>query len=188
MNEKDFVNLCKHLVVEYVNSRMTGNDRLITEEDVYVVWLCKVLQNSKALLSTTLPDGMYFELTYNGGKKELYIDAYKKRENIAVGLDCEFPENAIYTGAADGEEVNGLEDTVPMMTSPDYKERFKAEYYQIQIRVDKLTKMLSAWGSGVLGFQPTCSYDLLEAQLNSMKTYLHFLRERAELESIPLSY
>ena len=44
--------------------------------------MCKTLQNSKALVSTTLFDGMYYELTYNGDKKELYLDAYKKWENI----------------------------------------------------------------------------------------------------------
>ena len=52
--------------------------------DVYVVWVCKTLQNNKALLSTTLPDGMYFEVTYNGDKKELYFDAYHKLENRCI--------------------------------------------------------------------------------------------------------
>lgn len=98
----------------------------------------------------------------------------------------EYPENAIHAGAADGEGVNGLEDTIPMMTSADYKERFKAEYYQLQIRIGKLTKMLSDWGSGVLGFQPACSYDQLEAQLNAMKTCAYLLRERADIEEIKL--
>ena len=53
----------------------------IKPEDVYIVWMCKTLQNSKALLSTPLPDGMYYEATYNGDKQELYLDAYKKFEN-----------------------------------------------------------------------------------------------------------
>ena len=52
--------------------------------DVYVVWVCKTLQNNKALLSTTLSDGMYFEVTYNGDKKELYFDAYHKLENRCI--------------------------------------------------------------------------------------------------------
>jgi hypothetical protein len=51
---------------------------------VYVVWFSKTLQNWKALLSSTLPDGMYYEVTYNGDKKETYIDAYKKFKNVAV--------------------------------------------------------------------------------------------------------
>ena len=56
----------------------------ITVDNVFVVWQCKTLQNNKALLSTTLYDGMYYELTYNGDKKELYLDAYKKFENRCI--------------------------------------------------------------------------------------------------------
>ncbi len=51
-----------------------------------MVWSCKTLQNSKALLSTTVPDGMYYELTYNGDKHELYFDAYKKFQNMCFKL------------------------------------------------------------------------------------------------------
>ena len=49
-----------------------------------MVWCCKTLQNNKALLSTTLPDGMYYECTYNGNTDELYVDAYKKFENRVI--------------------------------------------------------------------------------------------------------
>lgn len=77
-----------------------------------------------------------------------------------------------------------LKDTIPMMESADYKERFKAEVIQLDIRIGKLANMLSSWAAGELNFQPTCSYDLLEAQLNSMKLYRHFLGERAKLEGI----
>jgi Family of unknown function (DUF6275) len=55
-----------------------------TNDDVYVVWFCKTLQNWKALVSSTLPDGMYYEVTRNGDKGETYIDAYKKFENVKV--------------------------------------------------------------------------------------------------------
>ena len=79
-----------------------------------------------------------------------------------------------------------LKDTIEMMNSTDYRERFRAEYHQLEIRIGKLTGMLSAWCSGELGFQPSCSYDLLEAQLNAMKTYSYFLRKRAEIEGIEL--
>lgn len=82
--------------------------------------------------------------------------------------------------------MNNLNETVSMMQSADYKERFKAEVYQLDIRIGKLESMLSAWEAGELKFQPTCSYDLLEAQLNSMKVYRHFLSERAEIESVKL--
>lgn len=75
----------KGLVVDYHNSRVdkTGNTK-ITKDDVYIVWFCKTLQNWKALASTTISDGMYYEITYNGNEKETYIDAYKKWENVRV--------------------------------------------------------------------------------------------------------
>lgn len=51
---------------------------------IYIVWKCKTLQNWKYLLSTTLLDGMYYELTYNGDAHEWYLDAYKKFENKVI--------------------------------------------------------------------------------------------------------
>ena len=81
MDEKSFVDLCKQEVADYIFNHF---DATISEHDIYVVWLCKVLQNNKALLSTTLPDGMYYEITYNGDKKEFYVDAYKKLDNYTV--------------------------------------------------------------------------------------------------------
>jgi hypothetical protein len=85
MNEKDFVSLIKKTVAEYANNHLDKTDgKQITEDDVFIVWMCKTLQNSKALVSTTLFDGMYYELTYNGNKKELYLDAYKKWENKCI--------------------------------------------------------------------------------------------------------
>ena len=87
MKEKDFVALCKKTVVEYTNAHLDKTDgKQITEDDVFIVWMCKTLQNSKALASTTLFDGMYYELTYNGDKKQLYVDAYKKWENYRIVL------------------------------------------------------------------------------------------------------
>lgn len=82
MGNKDFVEICKEKIVEYFNGRSDKTDKKhITKDDVFLVWSCKTLQNNKALLSTTIPDGMYYEFTYNGDKKELYMDAYKKWEN-----------------------------------------------------------------------------------------------------------
>lgn len=85
MSNNKFVEKCKAAVVDYFNSHAEKTDGvLISKDDVYVVWLCKALQNNKALLSTTVPDGMYYEATYNGGKHEMYVDVYKKWENFAV--------------------------------------------------------------------------------------------------------
>ena len=87
MNEKDFVKLVKGTVAEYANAHLDKSDgKQITEEDVFIVWMCKTLQNSKALASTTLFDGMYYEITYNGDKKEAYLDAYKKWENVCIKI------------------------------------------------------------------------------------------------------
>lgn len=84
MKNKEFIELCENAVVDYFNKRKDKTDHVfIGRDDVFVVWSCKTLQNHKALLSTTVPDGMYYELTYNGDKDELYLDAYKKWENIA---------------------------------------------------------------------------------------------------------
>lgn len=87
MKNEEFLRLCKEKVTEYTNAHMDKTDgKQITAQDVYVVWSCKTLQNSKALLSTTVPDGMYYELTYNGDKQELYFDAYKKFQNMCFKL------------------------------------------------------------------------------------------------------
>lgn len=83
MNDVEFIKCCKQLVADYTNKHIDVTDgKRITINDVYTVWQVKALQNSKALLSTTLCDGMYYEITYNGDKGEIYLDAYKKFENV----------------------------------------------------------------------------------------------------------
>lgn len=75
----------KQIVVDYFNSHVDKSDNsIITKDDVYVVWFCKTLQNWKALLSTNVADGMYYEITHNGDKNETYVDVYKKWENFCV--------------------------------------------------------------------------------------------------------
>lgn len=87
MDTKEFIQLCKDIIVDYANNHLDHTDKnKIDTDDVYVVWYSKTLQNSKALLSTTLPDGMYYELTLNGSMAEVYVDAYKKWENRKVDL------------------------------------------------------------------------------------------------------
>lgn len=86
MGSKEYIQFCKEQVVEYFNSRADKTDKngSITTDDVFVVWYCKTLQNHKAMLSTTVSDGMYYEITYNGDKREAYLDAYKKWENKCI--------------------------------------------------------------------------------------------------------
>lgn len=95
-----FIKKAKEAVVNYFNSRVDKTDNAnITEDDVYVVWFCKTLQNWKALVSTTVSDGMYYEITYNGDKNETYLDAYKKWENkyIPDGYIQLIPHSGIFS-------------------------------------------------------------------------------------------
>ena len=79
-----------------------------------------------------------------------------------------------------------LKDTIPMMESADYKERFKAEYHQLKTRYDKLDTMTVKYEAGTLNFTPTCSLDLLKEQKKHMGNYLRCLKIRAEIEGIEL--
>lgn len=79
------IEIPKQLVVDYFNERVDVTDnRQISTDDVFIVWFSKTLQNWKALVSTTISDGMYYEITHNGDKAETYIDAYKKWDNVTV--------------------------------------------------------------------------------------------------------
>lgn len=87
MDNQKFTDLAIKTVCDYANEHLDKSDNAqISEKDVFIVWSCKTLQNNKALLSTTLRDGMYYELTYNGDKCELYVDAYKKFENRCIKI------------------------------------------------------------------------------------------------------
>ena len=79
-----------------------------------------------------------------------------------------------------------LKDTIELMQSEDYKERFKAEYFQVKIRLEKLYEMLVRYDAGTLGFTPDCSIQLLKDQLRIMRDYLYALQVRAEIENIEL--
>ena len=79
-----------------------------------------------------------------------------------------------------------LERIIELMKSDDYKERLKAEYYQLEDRVIKLGNMLEKYKAGTLNFTPSCSYELLSYQLQTMNAYKRVLEERAEIEKIKL--
>ena len=83
MGNDEFLKLAAEEVRRYTDEHLEEPQ----DFDVYTVWACKTLQNNKALLSTTLADGMYFEVTYNGTKKELYLDAYRKEKNVCIKVE-----------------------------------------------------------------------------------------------------
>ena len=89
MDERIFTQKAKEEVAKCVNEHLDKTDDVkpLTPEDVYMVWGVKVLQNNKGLFATLLPDGMYYEITFNGDKNEMYIDAYKKFENRCILVD-----------------------------------------------------------------------------------------------------
>ena len=80
--------------------------------------------------------------------------------------------------------VSGLKDTLPLMVSADYKDRFVAEYMQTTIRYNRLHKMIVRYEAGTLDFKPTCPLALLKEQAAAMGAYLYALEKRAELEGI----
>ena len=88
MGNDRFEKLTKKIVVDYVNKHLDKSDGVVIDEsNVFIVWSCKTLQNNKALVSTELSDGMYYEITYNGDKRQIYFDAYKKWENLCIEVD-----------------------------------------------------------------------------------------------------
>lgn len=77
-----------------------------------------------------------------------------------------------------------LKDTVELMTSENYKDRFKAEMLQLECRIKKLNDLVEKYGAGKLKFKPNCPYDLLKSQLVAMNMYYATLEKRAEIEHI----
>lgn len=74
----------KQILVDSYNALYIDGKKKITKDDVYIVWFCKTLQNWKALASTNIPDGMYYEITHDGNKNKTYVDVYKKWDNFWV--------------------------------------------------------------------------------------------------------
>lgn len=80
-----------------------------------------------------------------------------------------------------------LENTINLMMSTNYKERFEAEVYQLEIRINKLKNMLKCWDRGDLDFNPICPRELYDEQLEGMMKYYSVLMNRADLEGVELS-
>lgn len=200
MKSNEFIEWAKAEVVKYHNHHQDPVI-CIDESLVYVVWSCKTLQNHKALLGVAKPDGgMYYEVTYNGDRGEMYFDAYKKEKNICIPIDernesapqkvdCKMKPCAL----GDTEHRSPYYATVAGMLSPDYKERFKAEYQQTKIRYEKL----KAFNARIEAAQLTrdmksqcdepkhdCPAYLLRDQEETMGRYLHILEIRAVIEGI----
>ena len=75
----------RRIVMNHFNDHVDVTDgKKLTMDDVFVVWFAKTLQNWKCLVSTTVSDGMYYEVTHNGDKNETYVDVYKKWGNYCV--------------------------------------------------------------------------------------------------------
>lgn len=79
-----------------------------------------------------------------------------------------------------------LVDTVEMMSSPVYQERFKAEYMQLDIRIKALSNVIEKYNNGTLHFTPDCNIKMLIEQLVHMKDYRSILKQRAIIENINL--
>ena len=82
--------------------------------------------------------------------------------------------------------MQDLKDTVVLMNSADYKERFQAEYYQVVIRYKKLKAMLDKWDNGELNFKPTCPRSIYNMQIKAMVDYIAVLEARAAIEGVQL--
>lgn len=204
MKSNEFIELAKAEVVKYHNHHQDPVI-CIDESLVYVVWSCKTLQNHKALLGVAKPDGdMYYEATYNGDRGEMYFDAYKKEKNICIPIDkrnesapqkadCKMKPCTL----GETESRSPYEATVVGMLSPDYKERFKAEYQQTKIRYEKLDAFcnrieaarytIGSDSNKIEEPKHDCPFDLLRRQQMAMGEYLHCLEIRAVIEGIELT-
>lgn len=84
--------------------------------------------------------------------------------------------------------MSELEDTIQLMLSSDYKDRFIAEYWQLRTRYEKLEIMIEKWDNKTLNFVPTCPREIYDKQLKYMREYLEILEERAKIEKVDLDF
>lgn len=84
MTNEQMLNMSKRVVRHYFNNHRDVTDPPLEMEDIYIVWFCEMLQNWKALVSTKVRDDVYYEVTYNGDRRAMHLDVYKKWENMIV--------------------------------------------------------------------------------------------------------
>ena len=84
MNHEKFIKKCKAIVRERIENEIADLSGTVPEFSVFIVWSCKTLQNSKALVSASLKGAPYFEITLNGDKGEIYVDTYLKKSNECI--------------------------------------------------------------------------------------------------------
>lgn len=118
MGNNEFEILALGVVKDYIEEHLDKSEEKPFYE-VFIVWSCKTLQNNKALISSSLSDGMYYECTYNGDKKELYLDAFKKFENRCINMKEDWK-------IAEKEEKEERDEE----TIPRYKIREKIKAFQ----------------------------------------------------------
>lgn len=108
--------------------------------------------------------------------------------NVRATWECGCGLRNVYPQMIQPKEEMKMElmDTVRLMESTDYKDRFKAEYWQVRIRLERLRKMIAKYQAGTLGFTPACSLELLKEQVEPMQNYLDVLEVRAQIEEIEL--
>jgi hypothetical protein len=161
----DIIDDCKKIIKEYglsYKSSAFANNQIVIvigEDDSDTVGSCIV------------------ELT-----KMLTTRYHNKNASIYAKHDIEIKD--IEKGMLKMREPKELKDTVNLMNSDEYKERFVAEYYQTKIRYDKLKAMIENWDKGELKFEPTCPRSTYEMQLSGMGIYLATLEARAKIEGI----
>ena len=158
MENEEFLRLCKAKVAEYTNSHMDKTDgKQITVQDVYVVWSCKTLQNSKALLSTTVPDGMYYELTYK--------DVYKRQEEDSAPCGMSVTE---YTSGLEKGKLTELRKYEGILGQI---QAIEDALTRVQARQQKAIEMLHKFG-----------YDDAKLELATMQLEFEMLKQDNQAE------
>lgn len=135
----------------------------------------------------------YFKVTIetNDENETFDEDDFTVEESVCNAIENEVQDNIespIFDCKFNVEEIknSGLAETIPLMISTDYKERFIAEYKQLKNRLAGLSKMLNKWDKGELSFTPSCRRTIYDLQLKAMMDYKYILDKRAEIESIDL--